>query len=791
MKTLDLSLQSVDDNRKITAFNYSHSLNELVGSWSATVAGGTFKAGDSISFNNVMKNGIISRAYKDSSGLWHLEGKDAGVRLMKSTPDIEALPKGNAKEVILHLAQFCNMSLNMTANGLTGFNVRSVISGSTCAEAILELAMFSGLVAYINHNGSLVVVKPRTLPYSFSNLDVLDDSGTDIDLDGYATQVLVTLNRRKVKEDDDDDDDDTGDGEETIYFGSTPSRSPNSVSVSGLFSNGNYSITTLEPFGVLSKSTTSITDNGVTIKTEEEHNYYYKSKVIWREDQEYVLFAFIERGYTLKRTTEGSYPTAKGETLHFKEITTETMTRSLSATDATIGIPEDWKGEIDMVSSESITRSTVRQGGKPPTGDMPDYSPPFDAYITRTYSREGGGKGLLCIETESTYEARQVGSIAPVKLNGELVPHFMYGSKLAIQSHSTPQWVLVKKHRSYYEQYNGDGECILSTRSEYSDDGAEWLAAHAITSTGDNDLDEYQKAYAKFSQQSSGLNVSIGSSAISTAWQFIELQGRTKSKVSKSEIQSAALVNVDYWYDNGQYVRQSVCPHYNSSTKTCNIYLLVNSSSSACSHFKGYNWLQCSRALAALELARKQDVPQVEAPIIGTASKNNITSRKPAVGYQRDIYVDEELKADKAQRIANTIADNILTVKGSKGLRKTITVPYNTSYQPDGIIIEVSHDWENLQTSITYKEEGDIPDFLISQSVSSIAAFVSARDTARLNVPKYGIVAKNPDNEFVSVIIGSSTVECTTKLTNLAQNDIVLVVFPAGNKVRGQVISRL
>ena len=149
MKTLDLSLQSVDDNRKITAFNYSHSLNELVGSWSATVAGGTFKAGDSISFNNVMKNGIISRAYKDSSGLWHLEGKDAGVRLMKSTPDIETLPKGNAKEVILHLAQFCNMSLNMTANGLTGFNVRSVISGSTCAEAILELAMFSGLVAYI------------------------------------------------------------------------------------------------------------------------------------------------------------------------------------------------------------------------------------------------------------------------------------------------------------------------------------------------------------------------------------------------------------------------------------------------------------------------------------------------------------------------------------------------------------------------------------------------------------------------------------------------------------------
>lgn len=785
MKTLDFTLNSAKNGGHITAFNYSHSLNELVGSWSASVAGGTFKAGNSISFSNVMTNGIITRAYKDSSGLWHIEGKDAGVKLMKSTPSIDTLPKGDAKTVIAHLAEFCDMSLDMTSKGLSNFNVRSIISGSTCAEAILELAMFSGMIAYINHNGKLVVKTPRTEPYTFENLDIIDDSGSDIDLEGYATHVLVTLSRRKWEKEED-----ITSSEQTLYKGTTPSRQTKTESKSGLFSNGSYSITTLEPFGVISKCETSITDNGVTIKTEETHSYNDKSKVIWRDNQEYVLFAFIENGYTLKRTTTGSYTTSGGEKLTFTEKTTETMTRSLSASDASVGIPEDWLSEISMVSSEEITRSTVREGGKAPAEDMPTYAPPYDSKIKRTYHRERGGKAILCSEIEEIYEARQVGSIAPVKLNGEFVPHFLQDSNLAIQTHSTPQWVLIKKHRSYYEQYDGDGECILSTRSEYSDDGAEWLTANALTSTGDKDLDDYQEAYAKFSQQSSGLEVSIGSSVMPTAWHFLELPGRIKVKVTDSDIDTA-IGNYQQWYQNGEYVHQSVCPHYNSSTKSCNIYLLDasndSSPSEACSHYKGsFNWRGCNRALKALEKVRELDVAQVSTPIIATASTSGT-----AVGYRRDVYVDDILKDDKAQEIADTIANNILTVKGNKGFRRTITIPYNTGYHPDGFILEVSHNWESLQTSITYKEGGDIPSCLISQSVAGIAAFVSARDTARLNIPQYGTVQEAPDNGFVNVAVGSSVVECTTKLTNLAKDDIVLVVFPAGNKLRGQVISRL
>ena len=270
----------------------------------------------------------------------------------------------------------------------------------------------------------------------------------------------------------------------------------------------------------------------------------------------------------------------------------------------------------------------------------------------------------------------------------------------------------------------------------------------------------------------------------------MELQGRTKSVSGEADVTSS-LGNISDWYDNGAYVKSSVCPHYNSSEKSCNVYLLDNPSNTGCSrNYGALQWTGCKRAIAALALARQQDTPQVEVPVIGTASVKSVVAKSPAVGYRRDIYVDEIISDSAAQSIADTIAANILAVKGVKGIRKTVTVPYSPDFQPNGSILEVSHDWENLQTSVTFKDEGDIPDFLVSESVAGIAAFVSARDTSRLNVPKYGVVVQ-ASSGYASVRIGDSDVACTTKLRNIAEGDIVLVAFPAGNKLRGQVISRL
>ena len=692
---------SIDDSKnggKITSFTYSHGLNELCGSWSATVAGGTFNAGDAISFANVMTNGIISRAKKDASGLWHVDGYDAGIRLMKSTPDINDLPEGNAKSVIQFIADFCGITLSMTASGLSGFNVRSIISDSTCAEAVLEIAMFCGLVAFIGHDGKLHVRTPatRSTP-SFGN--VIDDSGSDFDLDGYATQVTIILRKSSL----DTDNEEPSTPPAVYYTGTTPSTSPNRVSYSGSFSNGSFSMTMLEPFDVPESVSTTITENGITIATQENHTYDYKHKIIWRDNQEYVLFAFIETGYTLTKTVTGTYPTDNSGNLSFSENTTETMSRSLSRFDA-VGVPDDWDGEIDMVDSETITRSTVREGAPAPAADMPSYSPPFDAQISRSYSRELRGMGLLCNETEKRYEARQVGSISPVRVNGQTIPHFMLGSGLAIQTHSTPQWVEVNTYRTYYEKYDDDGNCVVSTRSEYSDDGAKWLAAHALSDTGDNDLNEYQKAYAKFSQDSQGLDVSVGSSVLSSAWHFIELQGRMKNYTGDDE-NGTVLGNIDDWYSNGAYLPASVCPHYNSSAARCNVFALAESSRGVyCFNNKGRHfWIYCPRATQALLLARQQELSQLDSPIIGSATLSGATRRSPAVGYSREIYIDDNISDAQAQYIADNIAANILSVKGVKGLRKTVTIPYDPSLTPDGNIIEVSHDWEKLTSSVTYR----------------------------------------------------------------------------------------
>ena len=794
MKTITINFSDTINGGKIISFNYSKSLNELCGSWSATAYGGTFTAGNSISFNDVMRNGIISKAYKDSTNVWHVEGYDAGVRLMRTIPDIADIPPGDADKVINYLAGYCGVDTNANGSSSADYNARSLISGSTCAEAILELAMLSGKIAYINKNGNLQVRAPAgQSSLKFEN--ALDDSGSDFDLDGYATYVTVNLTSRKLNQEEDDE---TGSGSTEHFTGETPANRTNEVRYSGSFNNGRYEITMLEPFHVPVYEETVITENGVKITTENTHEYDYEYKKVWRDNQEYALFAFIETGYELTKTTEGEYTTQKGDRLSFTETTTETMERDIFGPIDAVGVAKDWQGSLGMVMSETITRTTEREGGKAPTADMPPYSPPFDCEITRNYKRGLRGQSLVCKEIEKRYEARQVGTISPVKLNGELIPHFMLDSNLAIQTHSTPEWVEVDTYRTYFEQYNNKGECMVSTRSEYCDNGSKWLSEHALSETGDEDLDEYQKAYAQFSQDSQGIEVAVGQSVLSTAWQFLELPGKVKTTLKDSE-DGVNLGDVEKWYDNGKYANSAVCPHYNASGEYCNIYALNKTASGGdddadCSYDSGtaWNWIYCARAEEALKRVREQENKELVVAVTGTAG----ASGSHTVGYKRDIYIDEELTQEDAQSIADTLAANILRVKKTKGIRRTVTVPYDNSYEINGNIVAISHDWENLTTAITYRDNGDIPDFLVSQSVSGIAAFVSARDTSRLNSPKYGVITEiTVDNTTkvttYTVQIGNNVVPCSSKLKNLDVGDTVLVSFPAGNKLRGQVISRL
>ena len=75
-----------------------------------------------------------------------------------------------------------------------------------------------------------------------------------------------------------------------------------------------------------------------------------------------------------------------------------------------------------------------------------------------------------------------------------------------------------------YEKYNNDGECVISAKSEWSDDGARWMMAHALGTTGNSTFDQLQEDYAKFSLETKGLDIKLGGGSVSgSIWQFLEL----------------------------------------------------------------------------------------------------------------------------------------------------------------------------------------------------------------------------------------------------------------------------
>lgn len=795
MRTLDYDLPAEQGGGKLINFQYSRSLNELIGTWSAEIAGAfTGKAGDSITFAGAMGNGVISKVRRNADGLYLVEGYDAGVRLMRSTPHSKDLAEGSAKAVIEDLANSCGMAVTMQTGGLSGFNVRSAVTGSTCAEAILELCQLSGCVAYVDNGGRLQICPPDASVPSFAGTVILDDTGSELDLDGYATQVTCVVTRRKktLKEEKEHG------GPHTHYMGKTPNRHTTTENKSSSFSyvdkegvtvKGSYKVTILQPFGVVQSSTRTIERNNVKITVEEEHDYIHDNQLLWRGDTEYLLWAWCEQSYTCKKTVEGTYPSAVSGHTSFKEVTVETMNRSFSPFDA-LWVPRDWKGKCDMVAKEEYARNITRSGGGVPKENMPTYSPPndCDSRITREFQRVNFGKGLLCFETEINYEPRQVGGIESVHYNGE--KYLNYDGKLvAIQAHAQPMWVKTNTYRTYYEKYAADGTCEFSSKSEYCDDGAEWMLQNGITATGRVDEDKFQEDYAKFSQRVSGIDIELGSASISsTQWQFLEQTGRKKI-IGDSDSDKYA-VNSAEWYYNGNYIPSRICPHYDGASKKCEVYGIaaIGDFDGDDCPYRGRGWRSCVRAEAALEQARSEDDrPLLEKPVVGVATAAGGAN----VGYRREFYIDDIVTEDAAKAIAQTAAANILSVKGIKGYRRTITIPYSSVFTPNGAITAVSYDWGAMTTQISYREGGYIPQFLIPDSVGGVASFVSERDSSRRTKSISGTVLEVKQDGLVVVDVGGMTYECSTKLVNIGQNDSVLISFASGNNIRGQIIERL
>lgn len=789
---------------KLLNFTYSTNLGELVGAWNADVAGGSFQAGAKFTVEGYMKNGLIEQVWKDPDGMIHLSGKDAGVYLMCSTPPAKEIAAGGTNEVIQDLVNFCGPDITCQISGVglgsTGVNMRSAVTGTTCAEAILEMAMLGGQIAYIDKEGKLVVGPPAP-GFSLPNIQ-LDYTGSQLDMEGYATQVSVVVTRRKKTKKEEIAE--KPQGAEQKYRGSTPDAIITLKSDSGSFSHGSvsgsYTVSWYEPIKAIKHISTTITNGYTKVQTEEDHCYCdfldnIEHKYVWRGNQEYLLFAWIEKSYEITKTVTGPY---QDTDVDFKETTTEHMEREFTGF-STPWINDDWRNHLRAISKETIERNVLHERAKTqPDDKMPPFDPPFDFKLERTYDYKDSGRIVTCAETETKYEARQLGIIAPVKRKDgstglySTISIFEDSRYLGLVSHTAPAWIPVKTYRSSYSKYRDDGSCVVSTQSEWCDDGAEWIVKN-LPHTGDLAADEYQEDYAKFSPKISGLSVNVGGGGLQSEWQFLEIPGKVKTEAEEDNENQYA-ISSENWYFNGGYLPTKYCPHYEEKENDCSIYGI-----SAISDFdgeecpyQGRSWQGCIRARAALEQARyEEDRPLLEAPVVGIKNGGDSVESKPKAGYNREFYIDDIIDESTAQALANAAAENIWNVKRRKGYRDTITIPLAQNYYPNGGIASVSHDLFNMKTTISYFTDGPIPDFAISSSVAGISDGISGRNSGRRTRPMNGTIVSITDSGTVNVNINGMVYPCTTKLINLSVGDAVLVSFASGNSMHGHIIERM
>ena len=766
-------IPSAHNGNKILSFSYSRSAGNLISDWSAELASGTYNAGDEFSIS-IMSKGIITNAYKDSDGKVVLNGKDAGVRLMRPCPPPALLPEGDANVVIADICDYCGVTLRISGAIVPlGFNARAAITATTCAEAVLELALLMGRIAYIANDGALELVIPSstapTLPVALS------DSGTTLNTDGYATKVGVLLSRQSEKKEQSEEG-------TTYYRGATPGGSTTIESDSGTFSaagvTGSWSVERINPLGLLKKSVCVITQAGVTTTFTEEHSYNIQTKTVWRGAQEFRLFAYLETGYSLVKKSEGSYAGKTG-TKTFTETTTETMTRNTSIFNDPLA-PEDWKSSIGRVDEETVQRTTVRTGGPAPDEGDPPYAPPFDEKIQRVYSRTGFGNNLVCIETRETYDKRTLMRSASVYENrsGERVKMNVNGiaKNLNTVLYSFNEWVLVKSTKTTIENCNEQGDVVFSVNAETSDDGAKDIIEKGWLFIGAQPVDALTEEYQKFTANTSGLSVSMGGGKMNTLWQFAEFDGCEK-------VITEGGLNSEEWYSNGGYIKSRLCPHFDAAGCRINDISTVPVMTGKRCPYSGVGWRSCHRAVAALEQARQEEEnPPLEPPVYKEAGVDGVQ-------YLHELTIEEILTTAEAEVIALRIAQNILRVKSTKGIVRTVAIPFDSGRTISGSVVGISHDLDGLTTSVSYLENRAIPLFLLPGAYTT-AIIASGREQGRRDRPRIGTVA-SISGSTVFVRVGNVVIRCISKLSGVGVGDSVVVTMPAGTASFGIITDRL
>jgi len=199
IQQISITVPGSINGHELLDFNYQRQPRQLVGSWSAVLKSGSapFTAGDDFTVPGWMQGGIVTDVQNNRDGSWSLSGNDAGARLLVAIPG--NLADGSLEQLLTALASHCGVYASVAVSPIGTSKCKTLITGSTCADAIVELAAYGGSVAYIRRDGTLQVSSPAS-SYSPPSI-ILRDEGTSIDTDGLITGASVLLTRRAEPED--------------------------------------------------------------------------------------------------------------------------------------------------------------------------------------------------------------------------------------------------------------------------------------------------------------------------------------------------------------------------------------------------------------------------------------------------------------------------------------------------------------------------------------------------------------------------------------------------------------
>ena len=788
MPSFEYALEGKIKDHKLISFTATTEAWDLVGNWSAVIGPkdngeydlSQFQPGTAIDFEH-LKKGLITGWSRGDDGQILLSGYNAGGWLYRTLGAVSALPAGGSVALMQHLASRAGLSLS-ASGGLSGFNARSLVTATTVAEALVELAQLSGLVLYIDNDGKVQGRSPILRNIAFPT--VLSDNGRNLDLDAYATGVTVILYRRKKTKEEESGGTEGGKPQGPFMRGTTPSGNITEVRKSG----EGYAITTLEPIGQVKKTESNVTiqAGGDTITLKETADYVHNitTGTRWEGNREVRWFRWVLEGYTKVRERSGAYTTSDGRQLNFKETTTETYALT-------------WSWITNRKETERIEKRTVREPKI--TGQGLSESPPYDLISTTTYTRDDLGRRVIRTTNESVYEKMDIGRFAPLRSvdNPEVLITDHRGVPKVINGSVATEWVERIKASQTIENISDDGGVDFSSTTTSDDEGAHWIiknGAYLVDTDLTNETPaqkvarETAEAYAIFTDGSDDLDVSAaqGGQPCDVAYDELVLQGMERYWHSIPD--TGVPVNGENWYDpaTGGYVPSAVCPHYDT---TCEIYELpvVWTHEGKECPYRGRNWRDCPRALAALEQVKsEEDTQEFEPPVVCTAGTVDSGAH-----HVRKIYIAEFLTEAQARSIGQQIASNLLKIKGARGIRQSVTVPLDTSLAPDGTIVSVSHDFKALKSSVSYRVDERVPDILLPDSVASAAYQIGERERNRNMRSVIGeVIEIDKATGRIKVLAENTVLNCSTKLKWLGVGDQVTVELPAGNGVNGTITAR-